>query len=295
MNLQEIEISQDVQDLITRALREDIGEADVTSEAIVGAADTARAYVLSRGAYVLSGVTVAARVFHTVDAKLSIQSMKDDATPVANGDCVMIIEGSARSLLAAERTALNFLQRMSGISTLTRQLVEKAAKYGVKILDTRKTTPTLRILEKYAVYCGGGENHRMSLFDRVLIKDNHITFWRDRNEGTTADVVRTAREKFPNLQIEVEVESLEDLREALKARPDWILLDNMRPALLRQCVDICRGQCRLEASGGINLDTVEAVAQTGVDAISVGFLTHSAPAADFSLEFVREKTNTPRP
>ncbi|MFH0878727.1 MAG: carboxylating nicotinate-nucleotide diphosphorylase [Lentisphaerota bacterium] len=287
MNLHEIEVSGDVQDLIERALKEDIGEADVTSEAIVGEHDRARAYLLSRGPYVLSGLTIAERVFHTVDPSLAVKLLREDTKPVSNGDCVMTIEGKARSILAAERTALNFLQRMTGVASLTRQLVEKAAKYGVKILDTRKTTPTLRILEKYAVYCGGGENHRMGLFDRVLIKDNHITFWRDNNEGTAADAVRAAREKFPHLQIEIEVESIEDLKEALKASPDWVLLDNMQPTLLRQCVELCKGKCRTEASGNIRLDTVEIVAQTGVDAISVGFLTHSAPAADLSLEFIR--------
>ena len=287
MNLADIILSHDVQELIERALKEDIGDADVTSEAIVSPTDTARAYILSRGDYILSGAPVSEKVFLSVDPSLHVQILKPESSPVANGDCVMVIEGSARGILAAERTALNFMQRMSGIATMTRQLVNKTAKYGVSILDTRKTTPTLRILEKYAVSCGGGENHRMGLFDRVLIKDNHISFWKQKNDGSPAGAVRVAREKYPSLQIEIEVESMEDLKEALKASPDWVLLDNMKPRLLRECVKLCKGLCKVEASGGITPDNVAEVAETGVDAISVGFVTHSAPAADFSLEFIK--------
>ncbi len=286
MNLTDIMMSQDVQDLIARALKEDIGEADVTSEAIVGEADQARAYLLSRGDYVLSGAPVAERVFLAVDGRLKVQIHKPEEALLTNGDCIMTIEGPARGILAAERTALNFVQRMTGIATLTHKLVEKAAPYGVQILDTRKTTPTLRMLEKYAVSCGGGENHRMGLFDRVLIKDNHISFWKQKKDGTPAGAVQAAREKFPHLQVEVEVESVEDLKEALKASPDWVLLDNMTPARLRECVQLCKGRCKVEASGRVTADTVVEVAETGVDAISVGFLTHSAPAADLSLEFI---------
>jgi len=288
VNLADIMLSKDVQELIARALKEDIGEADVTSEAIIAKTDTARAYLLSRGEYMLSGVPVAAKVFGAVDPSLTVAILKPEAALVTNGDCVMTIDGSARSILAAERTALNFMQRMTGIATLTHQLVKKVKKYGVTILDTRKTTPTLRILEKYAVNCGGGENHRMGLFDRVLIKDNHISFWKQKTDSSPAGAVIAAREKYPNLQIEIEVESVEDLQEALKASPDWVLLDNMTPTRLRECVKLCKGICKIEASGGITLDNVEVVAETGVDAISVGYVTHSAPAADFSLEFVRE-------
>jgi nicotinate-nucleotide pyrophosphorylase (carboxylating) len=289
VNLADIMLSKDVQELVERALKEDIGEADVTSEAIVPKKDKARAYIISRGDYVLAGAPVAEMVFRSVEPKLKIKIMKDEASPVSNGDCVMTIDGSARGILAAERTALNFLQRMTGIATMTNQLVKKTRKYGVTILDTRKTTPTLRILEKYAVNCGGGENHRMGLFDRVLIKDNHISFWKQKTDNSSpAGAVLAAREKYPNLQIEIEVESVEDLKEALKASPDWVLLDNMTPKKLRECVKLCKGICKTEASGGITLDNVEVVAETGVDAISVGFVTHSAPAADFSLEFIKE-------
>ena len=196
----------------------------------------------------------------------------------------MTIRGSARSILTAERTALNFLQRMSGIATLTSVFVDKARRHGVMILDTRKTTPTLRILEKYAVLCGGGRNHRFGLFDRFLIKDNHRRLWGHGQAARLGDAVHQARKRFPGLPVEVEVESEAELRSALDGKPEWILLDNMAPARLRCCVKICAGRSRLEASGGINLRNISRVAATGVDAVSLGCLTHSAPAADLSLE-----------
>ena len=189
-------------------------------------------------------------------------------------------------MLRAERVGLNLVQRLSGIATLTARYVEAVAGTNARVVDTRKTTPGLRALEKQAVRCGGGANHRFGLFDRVLIKDNHRAFWGGGERRPLADAVRAARAKYPRLLVEIEVESEADLRDALAARPDWVLLDNMPPALLRRCARLCRGVCHTEASGGITLDTVARVAATGVDAISVGALTHSAPAVDLSMEFM---------
>jgi nicotinate-nucleotide pyrophosphorylase (carboxylating) len=272
-----------VQGLIREALREDIGRGDVTSQAVVGQRVTTTACIVSRAPCALSGIRVAARVFRMVDRGLRVRILANDGRRVGAGECVLRVDGKARSILAAERVALNFLQRMTGIATLTRRFADKARTYGVTILDTRKTTPTLRVLEKYAVLCGGGANHRMGLYDRILIKDNHRALWRKR--GTLEECVRAARERFPGMEVEVEVEGLSDLKSVLRARPDWVLLDNMPVARIRQCVRLCRRRCRVEASGGITLKNITAVARTGVDAVSVGALTHSAPAADFSLEF----------
>ncbi|HOW97495.1 MAG TPA: carboxylating nicotinate-nucleotide diphosphorylase [Kiritimatiellia bacterium] len=272
-------------ELVRRALEEDLGAGDCTSEALIGAEESAGAAILSRGSCVVAGLPVAAEVFRQVDAGLDCRVKARDGDPVERDQEVLVLWGRARSILAAERVALNFLQRLSGIATLTRQFARKAAPYGVQILDTRKTTPTLRFLEKYAVLCGGGANHRIGLYDRVLIKDNHRAAWSRRGGNGLAGAVEEARRRFPGLVIEIEVENEDELREALAARPDWILLDNMKPGRLARCVTLAKGLCKLEASGGITLKTVEAVARTGVDALSVGALTHSAPAADFSLEF----------
>jgi len=188
-------------------------------------------------------------------------------------------------MLVAERTALNFIQRMTGIATMTHRYVEEADNPDVMILDTRKTTPTLRTFEKYAVVCGGGTNHRYGLFDRVLIKDNHLAHW-TREGGDLAGSIHAAREKYPQLLVEVEVDTVRQLKAVLTARPDWVLLDNMQPDELRECVKLCDGICKTEASGGVNLKTIHEIAQTGVNAISVGALTHSAPSADLALDFV---------
>lgn len=272
-----------MQGLVHAALREDIGRGDVTSQSLVGQAVTTTACVVTRAPCVVSGVRIAALVFRMVDRGLRVRILANDGCRVGAGRCILRVKGKARSILAAERVALNFLQRMTGIATLARRFVDRARPHGARILDTRKTTPTLRALEKYAVRCGGGANHRMGLYDRILIKDNHRALWRRR--GTLEEAVRAARKRFPKLEIEVEVESLRDLQSVLRARPDWVLLDNMPLARMRRCVRLCRGRCRVEASGGITLKNVAAVARTGVDAVSVGALTHSAPAADLSLEF----------
>ncbi|MEI8122519.1 MAG: carboxylating nicotinate-nucleotide diphosphorylase [bacterium] len=273
-----------VKDLICRALREDVGSGDVTSLAVVPETVRGRAVILSRGHYSVSGLDVAATVFASVDPSINCQGHVVEGATVNPDEVIMTIEGSLRGILTGERTALNFLQRMTGIASRTREFVDKVKRYGTLILDTRKTTPTLRILEKYAVTCGGGTNHRMGLYDMVLIKDNHRRLWQAAGLSNLQGAVVAARAQFPGVPVEVEVESEDDLRDALRASPEWIMLDNMEPARMRACVEICARRCKLEASGGVTLEKVEAIAATGVDAISVGGLTHSAPAADLSLE-----------
>lgn len=285
MKRTDISKRRDVRDLVRRALQEDIGTGDVTSLSMLGPGDTARAVIVSKGKYVVAGGAIAKLVFAVRDPKLSVHVLVKDGTRVSDGDPILRVKGNARSILAAERVALNFLQRMTGIATLARQFVQKAKPYDVRVLDTRKTAPLLRAVEKYAVLCGGGENHRMGLYDRVLIKDNHRAFWKRSGKGSLADAVITARRKNPDLQVEVEVESENDLKTVLKAEPDWVLLDNMPVGRIRRCVQICGGKTKIEVSGGVSLETIACIAQTGVDAVSIGALTHSAPAADLSLEF----------
>lgn len=273
-----------VLDVIRRALAEDVGGGDVTTLSLVPETSRGRAVILSRGCYVVSGLDVAAAVFAQVDASLRCCPRVKDGDCVKPDEVLMTIEGSIRGILTGERTALNFMQRLTGIASLTREFVDQVKPYGTRILDTRKTTPTLRLLEKYAVTCGGGTNHRMGLYDMVLIKDNHRRLWQAAGISNLQGAVAAARAKFPGVPVEVEVESEAELKDALRASPEWIMLDNMTPDLMRRCVTTCAGRCKLEASGGVNLSTVAAIAATGVDAISIGGLTHSAPAADLSLE-----------
>jgi len=269
--------------LIALALREDLGRAgDVTSKSLISPTEKGRAVILARTPCMISGGPVAAAVFRKVDPSLKTQTVLPDGARAGAGATVLEVRGSLRSILSAERTALNFMQRMSGVATLTSQFVRRARK--VMILDTRKTTPGFRLLEKYAVQCGGGCNHRMGLYDCILIKDNHRNLWRKRGGDNLCGAVNAARKKYPGLAVEIEVESEADLRQVLAAKPEWILLDNMPPAAMKRCVRICGGQCRLEASGGITLSNISAVAASGVDAVSLGCLTHSAPTADLSLE-----------
>lgn len=273
-----------VKDLIRRALAEDIGSGDVTSLSVIPAEARGRALILSRGDYVVAGGDVACAVFAAVDSALKCEGLVRDGMAVKPDEALLSIEGPVRAILTGERTALNFMQRLTGIASRTREFVNRVKPYGTLILDTRKTTPTLRVLEKYAVTCGGGTNHRMGLYDMVLIKDNHRRFWQTAGLRNLQGAVAAARAKFPGVPVEVEVESEAELRDALRARPEWIMLDNMPPDQMRACVAACAGQCKLEASGGVTLATVAAIAATGVDAISIGGLTHSAPAADLSLE-----------
>lgn len=273
-----------VQDIVRRALDEDIGTGDVTTLALVPETLMGTAVILSRGNYIVAGIDVAIAAFEMVDPGIRCQPGTSDGSAVAADEAILAISGPVRGILTAERTALNILQRMTGIATRTRQFVERVKPYATRILDTRKTTPMLRILEKYAVACGGGTNHRMGLYDMVLMKDNHRRLWQAGGLSSLADAVAAARRKFPGVPVEVEVESIEDMEDALAAKPEWIMLDNMTPEAMQRCVQRCAGRCRLEASGGVTLDTVNAIAATGVDAISIGGLTHSAPAADLSLE-----------
>ncbi len=271
--------------MIRQALAEDVGRGDATTLALVPARARARAVIVARESLVVCGQTVAQEVFRAVNPRLRYRALVRDGATAARGARIARIEGPARALLTGERTALNFLQQLSGVATLTSRFVKRAGS-SVRVLDTRKTTPGLRLLEKYAVRCGGGTNHRIGLYDRILIKDNHRAFWSGQRGASLADAIRAARRKYPRLIIEVEVDSAAELRDALDARPDWVLLDNMSPSLLRECVRINRGRARLEASGGVTLNTIARIAATGVDAVSVGALTHSAPACDLSLEFL---------
>jgi nicotinate-nucleotide pyrophosphorylase (carboxylating) len=280
-----LEQEPEVRELIARALAEDIGSGDVTTLALVDATSTASARIVARHELIPAGIRVSAEVFRMADSALKVECLCPDGVPVGAGDAVLRVEGPARALLAAERTALNLLQRMTGIATATECLVRIVTDYGTQILDTRKTVPGLRRLDKYAVKCGGGTNHRIGLHDAILIKDNHLAFWRQKNRGSLADAVRCARTAYPNLKIEIEVDTLDQLREVLPGQPDWVLLDNMSPETVAEAVAICGDTCKTEASGGITKDNVREYARAGVTAISIGALTHSSKAADLSLEF----------
>ena len=280
-----MEQEPEIRELIERALAEDVGSGDATTLALVDAEARTSARIVARHELVVAGLDVAAAVFRTVDTGLVAERLAADGDSVGAGCAVMLVEGPARALLTAERTALNLLQRMTGIATATECLVRIVSDYGTQILDTRKTVPGLRRLDKYAVKCGGGTNHRIGLHDAILIKDNHLAFWRQKNLGTLADAVRAARAAYPRLKIEIEVDTLDQLREALPGKPDWVLLDNMTPAMVAEAVGICGGTCKTEASGGITKENVREYARAGVTAISIGALTHSSKAADLSLEF----------
>lgn len=286
MNLPDILSYPEVIERIKESLIEDLGpdSVDATTCALMPSNEPAKAHLVAREDGVLAGGQVAAEVFRQVDPSVVVVQKREDGTTVHPGDVVLTLAGPARALLVAERTALNFIQRMTGIATMTRRYVEEVNNPDVLILDTRKTTPTLRRFEKYSVLCGGGTNHRYGLFDRVLIKDNHLAHW-TREGGTLAGAVTEARRKYPELLVEVEVDTIEQLSEVLAAKPDWVLLDNMPPLKLRDCVRLCEGICKTEASGGVNLSTIREIAKTGVDAVSVGALTHSAPSADLALDW----------
>jgi nicotinate-nucleotide pyrophosphorylase (carboxylating) len=279
---------KEVRESIALALLEDLGDpgVDVTSEALVLPEAQAEAHLVAREACVIAGTAVAKEVFLQVNADLVVEECVADGTAVEAMTNVLVIKGAAKSILTAERTALNFIQRMCGVATLTAEYIKVAGNPEVDLLCTRKTTPLLRPFEKYSVRCGGGVNHRYGLFDAVLIKDNHLASWEHTQGIGVGEAVTAARNKYPELKIEVEVDTIEQLKEALETKPDWVLLDNMPPPILRECVALCAGICKTEASGGINLDTIYAIAQTGVDAISVGALTHSAPSIDLALDFV---------
>ena len=266
------------------ALAEDLAGGDVTSEALIPPGLTGKAAIMAKEAGVLAGIGVAARVFKLVDPSIKITTLIKDGAPLLFGDIIADLSGSVIGLLKAERTALNFLQRMSGVASMAAQYAAEIKGLNAKVYDTRKTTPGLRVLEKYAVRMGGGVNHRRDLGDAVLIKDNHIAALRMTGLNLT-QIVAKAREKAPEGKtIEVEVTSVEEAAEALKAGPDIIMLDNMSIPEMKRAVDMVKGRARLEASGNITLKNLRQVALTGVDIISIGALTHSYSALDISLE-----------
>jgi nicotinate-nucleotide pyrophosphorylase (carboxylating) len=271
--------------IIDLALAEDIGTGDITTLATVPAETRARGTMIAKAEGVISGLAVATAVFHRVDPQITVVPCVADGTKVVPRTVIAEVEGPARSILMAERVALNLIQRLSGVATLTAQYVAAVAGTKVRIVDTRKTTPGLRVLEKQAVRDGGGHNHRVGLADGILIKDNHLAAI--GGPDRIARAIERARAFAPHtLKIEVEVTTLDEVQQALDAGADVILLDNMDLETMRQAVALVGGRAVLEASGGINLGTVRAVAETGVDLISVGALTHSAPALDISLDFV---------
>jgi nicotinate-nucleotide pyrophosphorylase (carboxylating) len=273
----------DLDGVIATALEEDLGEreVDITTQNVVDARIAGEARVVARTTGVLSGGDVAARVFGMIRPPCTYEALVPDGARVESGDEVARITGPLGSILTGERTALNFLQHMSGIATLTRRYVDALAPYpNVILLDTRKTTPGLRSLERAAVRAGGGHNHRDGLWDAILIKDNHVA----AAGGVATAVERARRARMP---VEVEVDTLSELAEALAARAEIILLDNMSPELMREAVEITAGRAKLEASGGMTVKGAVAAAEAGVDRISVGALTHSAPALDLSLEVTR--------
>jgi nicotinate-nucleotide pyrophosphorylase (carboxylating) len=271
--------SRDYRDIVQRALAEDVRTGDVTTEATVAAAVRARGVFLAKARCVVAGVEVALETFRLVDpTDLAFAVSKSDGSWCAPGETIASLTGPARTLLIGERTALNFLQRLSGIATRTRQFVE-AADGRITILDTRKTTPTLRVLEKYAVRAGGATNHRSGLYDAFLIKDNHL-----RLAGGIRPAVAAARGHRSGLPVEVEVETVAQLDEALDAGADVILLDNMNTDEIRRAVARTGGRARIEISGGVTLERIPELAATGADCVSVGALTHSSPAVDISFE-----------
>ncbi len=266
--------------IIKNALEEDIGPGDLTTNAIIGPDITGRAVLEAREDIILAGLPVFMRVFSILDLKVSFETFYSDGERVPAGKIVCAIKGGMAVILKAERTALNLIQRMSGIATITSRYVERAASDRVKILDTRKTAPGLRLLDKYAVPLGGGYNHRFGLYDAILIKDNHISV-----AGGIRKAIEAARKNAPGgIKIEVEVEDLNGVNEALESNADIILLDNMPPDQMNKAVKLASGRALLEASGGITIENIKEIAATGVDMISVGALTHSVRAVDLGLE-----------
>jgi nicotinate-nucleotide pyrophosphorylase (carboxylating) len=270
----------DLSDCINRALEEDIGSGDVTTDSIVPAGASLHGHIIAKQDGIVAGLAVANEVFRALNPTINFDAKVEDGAQVKRGAVLAELNGPARALLTGERTALNFLGRMSGIATLTRQFVDAVADTKTTILDTRKTAPGLRTLDKLAVQLGGGQNHRTGLFDMVLIKDNHIDF-----AGSITAAVERARASGTTLPIEVETRTLENVREALELGVERILLDNMSAEVMLAAVKMANGRAKLEASGNVTLENVLEVAQTGVDYISVGALTHSPRVFDVSLEW----------
>ncbi|MGB9768411.1 MULTISPECIES: carboxylating nicotinate-nucleotide diphosphorylase [Dictyoglomus] len=268
--------------IVEEALKEDIGFGDITTESTIPEDMISRAVIIAKEEGILAGLPVAEEVFKLLDSKIEFKEFKKDGDEIKKGDVILEIKGKTKTILMGERTALNFLQRLSGIATYTKKCVDVVKPYGVKILDTRKTTPTLRIFEKYAVKIGGGENHRFGLYDMVLIKDNHI-----RAVGGIKEAIERVRERVSHVyKIEVEVTNLEELKEALESKADIVLLDNMDYDTLKEAVSIAKGKVMIEVSGNISLEDLEKIARLGVNFISIGKLTHSYKSLDLSLELL---------
>ncbi|MCU0782779.1 MAG: carboxylating nicotinate-nucleotide diphosphorylase [Verrucomicrobia bacterium] len=277
--------TQEILAAVRSALAEDIGRGDVTTLATVPANAKTVAVMRAREPLVVAGLDFAQAAFRQLSSSARIKSLARDGQRVKAGARLLRISGPARAILSAERVALNFVQRLSGVATLTAQFANAIRGARARILDTRKTTPGWRRFEKYAVVCGGGRNHRFGLYDLVLIKDNHLAALRGAQPNPITAAVRCARARSPQLQIEVEADTLKQVEQAVAAGADIILLDNMKPGQLRVAVKFVAGRAKTEASGGVNLNTVRTIAKTGVDFISVGALTHSARSVDIGLDF----------
>jgi nicotinate-nucleotide pyrophosphorylase (carboxylating) len=276
---------EEVRRAVQLALAEDIGSGDVTTLATISEQATAKAAIRAREPLVVAGLALAEAAFRQLSADVRIERLAEDGQRARAQDNLLRLSGPARALLSAERVALNFLQRLSGIATLAAEFVDAVKGTGAQILDTRKTTPGWRRLEKYAVRCGGAGNHRVGLFDMVLIKDNHLAALRDEAPNPIAAAVARARSQYPQLRVEVEADTVEQVEQAVTAGADRVLLDNMNPVQLRLAVQKAKGRAQTEASGGVTLAGVREIAETGVDFISVGALTHSARAVDIGLDF----------
>lgn len=266
--------------IIEKALEEDIGPKDITTSAVIPEDLEAKGLILAKENLVLAGIRVASECFRTLDPEIIFKGRFRDGDSIKAGKVIAEIKGKARAILMAERVALNFLQRLSGIATLTSKYVEKVKGLKVKIVDTRKTTPGLRVLEKYAVRMGGGFNHRFGLYDAVLVKDNHIAL----SGGIRKALAKVKKETPHTTKIEVETKSIKEVKDTLKVGVDIIMLDNMDLGMIKKAVKMIKGKALVEASGNINLENVRKIAETGVDLISIGAITHSAAAVDISLE-----------
>ena len=273
-----------IEEIIDRALAEDLIKGDVTTEALISADRRGTGFIVAKKEGILAGVNIAKQVFHRVDPELKVEVLLEDGAAVKPGSKVASVSGSIASILAAERVALNFLQRLSGIASETNRYVEAVKGLPVRIMDTRKTTPGLRSVEKHAVKAGGGENHRMNLGDGILIKDNHLAALRSQGLNIKQIVARARQNSPQRLPVEVEVGTVSEALEAAEAGADIVMLDNMTLEDMGKAVKAIHGRALIEASGGITLDSVRAVAETGVDFISIGALTHSVTALDISLE-----------
>ena len=275
----------EILDAIQRALSEDLGPGDATTNSIIPAEAEMQGQIIAKQEGIIAGLDVAHAVYQMVDGTVDFRSQTDEGARVTNRQVLALVSGHARSLLTAERTALNFLGRISGIATLTGQFVEAVAGTKAVILDTRKTAPGLRMIDKLAVLRGGGQNHRFGLYDMILIKDNHIDF-----AGSITEAVGCVRSAHNRLEVEVEARTLEDVREALSVRVERILLDNMSVEKMAEAVRLTAGRAKLEASGNVSLETARRIAETGVDYISIGALTHSAKVFDVSFDYLKKTT-----